>query len=121
MDDFSNLLNQILDFLQRGFSQVNGGPILGVIIAIVAVFLLQSWGRLWIMALGALLAFLVIGRWVLPFINNGGTLPKPLLPPDMMTGNYWVGLAAMYVGFFVVIGVLYFIKKHLFRNVAHAH
>lgn len=121
MDSFSQFLTEIWDFLGRGFSEVNGGPILGVIIALVAVFLLHSWGRLWIVALGAVLAFLVIGRWVLPFINNGGKLPTPLLPPDMMTKDFWVGLAAMYVGFFIVIGVLYFIKKHLFKNMAHAH
>lgn len=121
MDSFSQFLNEIWDFLQRGFSEVNGGPILGVIIALVAAFMMHSWSRLWAVALGALVAFEVIGRWILPFINNGGKLPTPLLPSNTMTGDFWIGILALYVGFFLIIGILFFIKKQFFGRVAGAH
>ena len=121
MDDFGTMLQHILDFVQRGFTDVNNGPILGVIIALVAAFMMHAWGRLWAVALGALVAFEVIGRWILPFINNGGKLPTPLLPANTMTSDFLIGLLALYVGFFVVIGILFFIKKQFFGRVAGAH
>jgi hypothetical protein len=122
MDSFDQFLTQIWDFLQRGFAEVNGGPILGIVIALVAAFMMHAWSRLWAVALGALVAFEVIGRWILPFINNGGSLPKPLLPPDMMTSNFWIGMLALYVGFFVIIGIIYFIRRlFMGRVVGHAH
>lgn len=121
MDDFGTLLQNILDFLQRGFTDINNGPILGVIIALVAAFMMHSWNRLWAVALGALVAFEVLARWILPFINNGGKVPTPLFPANMMTSDFWIGILALYVGFFIVIGIVYFIKRQFMGRVVHAH
>ena len=54
MHDATYYLHEILDFFDRGitdgFANVNGA--LGIIIALVAAYMLHSWKRLWALALG---------------------------------------------------------------------
>jgi hypothetical protein len=119
MDDFASLLNQILDFLKGGFSDVNS-QILGIIIALVAAYIMSSWRRWLPIAFGAMLAHLVIRDLVLPLIQG----QKFQLPPNLMEKSYWIGDGGalnLLAGYLVVIAVFFLIKKYILGRVAHAH
>ena len=117
MDDFNSILQQVLDFLRQGFSDVNN-QILGIIIALVAAYMLGSWRRLWALALGATVAHVVIAQILLPLIQGAGFH----LPPNLMEKSFWLGVAALYVGYFVVVAVFFFLKKTLLKGgAATAH
>ena len=117
MDDFSSILNQVLDFLRQGFNDVNN-QIIGIVIAVIAAFMLSSWRRLWALALGATVAHVVISNLLLPLIQGAGFH----LPPNLMEKSFWIGVAALYVGYFIVIAVFFFLKKTLLKGgAATAH
>jgi hypothetical protein len=119
MDDFASLLNSILDFLKAGFSDVNG-QVLGIIIALVAAYIMSAWGRWLFVAIGATLAHLVIRDIVLPLIQG----QKFQLPTNLMDQSYWIGDGGalnLLAGYLVVIGVFFVIKKYILGRVAHAH
>jgi uncharacterized protein (DUF58 family) len=120
MDDFGNILTQIFDFLKAGFMDVNSGPILGIIIALIAAYIMSSWGRWLFVAFGAMVAHLVIRDLLLPIIQG----QKFQLPTNLMDQSYWIGDGGalnLWAGYLIVIGILFFIKRHLLSRVAHAH
>jgi hypothetical protein len=119
MDDFSSMLNQVVDFLKGGFADVNS-QILGIIIALVAAYIMSGWRRWIFVAFGAAVAHLVIRDLLLPIIQG----QKFQLPPNLMEQSYWIGDGGalnLFVGYLIVVGIFFFIKKHLLGRVAHAH
>jgi hypothetical protein len=109
MDPFQSYLNQAWDFAHQGFMGVNG--VLGLLIAIIAVFLMSSYQRIFVVTLGATLVQLVIER-VEPVISGTGKLRLP----DIMSSVFWRHVALLLVGYFIVISVLYLIKKLFLRG-----
>ncbi|HXP23516.1 MAG TPA: hypothetical protein VN807_05225 [Candidatus Sulfotelmatobacter sp.] len=117
--DFNTLLTDVLNFLRAGFNDVNS-QILGIIIALVAAYAMSGWRRLWIVTLGAMVAHLVIRDILLPLIQH----QTFHLPTNLMDKSYWIGDGGalnLYAGYFIVIAVFYFLKKHLLSRVATAH
>jgi len=119
MHDVTYYLHEILDFFDRGitdgFTNVNGA--LGIIIALVAAYMLHSWKRLWAVALGATVVHLV-AEVMLPVLDNRGRFA---LPPDLLHQGYWRTAAALYLGYFVVIAVFFFLKRNVLPRAASAH
>lgn len=119
MHDFSYYLHEILNFFDKGitdgFANVNGA--LGIIIAMVAAYMLHSWKRLWALALGATVIHLV-AEVMIPVLANQGRFA---LPPDLLHKSYWTTAAALYLGYFLVIAVFFFLKKNVLPKAASAH
>jgi hypothetical protein len=119
MHDFSTYLHEILAFFDRGitdgFANVNGA--LGIIIALVAAYVLHSWKRLWAVALGATLVHLV-AEVMIPVLANQARFA---LPPDLLHKHYWMTAVALYLGYFLVIAVFFFLKKTVLPKAAAAH
>lgn len=119
MHDFSYYLHEVLNFFDRGitdgFAHVNGA--LGIIIALVAAYMLHSWKRLWALALGATVVHLV-AEIMIPVLANQGRFA---LPPDLLHKSYWMTAIALYLGYFLVIAVFFFLKKNVLPKAASAH
>ncbi len=119
MHDFPYYLHEVTDFFQNGlrdgFANVNGA--LGIIIALVAAYMLHSWKRLWALALGATLVHL-IAEIMIPVLANKARFA---LPSDLLQMSYWRTAAALYLGYLLVIAVFFFIKKNVLPKAAPAH
>ncbi|HEX4534538.1 MAG TPA: hypothetical protein VH000_09935 [Rhizomicrobium sp.] len=110
MDNFQNLVNSVWDFFREGFHNVNA--VEGLIIALVATILLSSWGRLWIIALGATLVHL-IADILIPVVAKHAAFA---LPTNLMDMSYWRYAGTLFVGYIIVIAVFFFIKRLFFRG-----
>jgi uncharacterized protein YacL len=119
MHDFQYYLNEIIDFLRTGFRDgfAHVNAILGLIIALVAAYLLPSWKRLWAVALGATVVHL-IAEVMLPVLADRQTFR---LPPDLVEMSYWRDAIALYLGYLVVIAVFFFIKKRILPSGGGGH
>lgn len=121
MDHLSIYLHEILYFFRDGFrdgfAHVNGA--LGLIIAVFAAYQLSDWKRLWAAALGATVLHLV-AVVMIPVLANERSFQ---LPPDLLELSYWKTAAALFLGYLVVVGVFFAIKKNLLPKggAAHAH
>ncbi len=119
MHDTTHYLHEILAFFDRGladgFANVNGA--LGIIIALVAAYMLHSWKRLWAVALGATLVHLV-AEVMIPVLANQARFA---LPPDLLHMSYWRTAAALYLGYFLVIALFFVLKKTVLPKAASAH
>lgn len=93
-------------YLQTGFAHVN--VVQGLLIAIVAAFLLYRWSGVFLAAVGAVVIHVVIDA-LLPVLNNAAEFR---LPP-LVDGGYWNYLLALYLGYVVAISVFYVVKRVL--------
>lgn len=119
MHEVVHYLNVILAFfvggLREGFANVNGA--LGIIIALVAAYMLASWKRLWAIALGATVVHL-IAEIMIPVLANRAQFA---LPSNLLQLAYWKTAVALYLGYLIVIAVFFFIKKNVMPKSAPAH
>ena len=119
MHDFSQYLTEFLRFFENGirdgFVHINAA--LGLIIALIAAWQLGHWKRLWASALGATIAHLV-AVVMIPVLANEASFR---LPPNLLTAQYWRTAAALYMGYFLIIGLFYLVKKTVVPRVAPAH
>lgn len=110
--EFQHTVNVILDFFRegfhQGFAQVNA--VLGLIIAVIAAFMLGRWSRLLAVALGATIVHL-IARVLIPVVANHAAFK---LPSNLMDMSYWRGALALYLGYLVVIAVFFLIRRIVF-------
>ncbi|MDX2234741.1 MAG: hypothetical protein NW200_09605 [Hyphomonadaceae bacterium] len=109
MDQLQSYLSAALDFLQQGYNQVNGPQ--GLIIALLAVVVMQSWGQLLAITLASTVAYAVVEA-VRPIVLEGGALK---LPP-VTEPSYWVFVAALYVGLLVIIAMFFAVKRVFFMG-----
>ena len=103
-----NLLNDLNDYLQTGFSQINA--LQGLLIALGAAYFLQSWAGVFIVAAGATVVH-VIADVMIPVLAKSAEFK---LPP-LVEGDYWKYLFALYVGYVVVITAFYVVKRVVLR------
>ncbi|WP_203292680.1 hypothetical protein [Maricaulis parjimensis] len=103
------MLEVVLSFAREGFAEVNA--VLGLLVAAVAAFLLNKWTRLPVIAAGAVLAH--AGLEILaPVIAESGGLRLP----SLLEAHYWRYLAVLFVGYLIVIGILFAIKRVVIKS-----
>lgn len=114
METIESLFSQFLSFMQGGFYAVNGPQ--GLIIALLAVVIMQNWSQWLPMTLGATICYAIVEA-VRPIIFDKGELK---LPPVVEPG-YWLQLGGLFVGLAIIIAMFFAVKKILFmRGGAHA-
>ena len=101
---FNDLYNATVAYMETGFYRINA--VQGLLIAMVAAYLMPTWGRVFVMALGAMIAHLVLDV-MLPVLANNAAFR---LPP-LMDSEYWRYALALYVGYLLVITVFFVIKR----------
>ncbi len=119
MDQVNAYFHEILWFFQdgfrEGFAHVNGA--LGIIIALVAAYMLASWRKIWEIALGATVIHL-IAEVMIPVLAN---VRRFALPSNLLELSYWRSAVALYFGYLVVIAVFFFLTTRVLPKGAHAH
>ena len=117
MHDFQHYLHLVLDFfwdgIREGFARVNA--ILGLVVALVATYMMAAWKRIWTVALGATAAHLV-AVWALPILDNRAPFR---LPPELLELSYWRTAIALYFGYLIVIAIFFFVKSQLLPKGGH--
>jgi hypothetical protein len=108
-----NLWNDFVAYLDTGFAQVN--VVQGLLIAIVAAFMMVRWGSVFVVAVGAVVVHVLIDA-LLPVLNNSGEFR---LPP-VVEGEYWRYLLALYLGYLVAVSIFYVVKRVLI-SAQHSH
>ncbi len=111
-DSIGAFLSGIFGLAQGGFDSVN--QVTGLIIAVIATFMMPAWNRLWATSLGAAFVFILVG--LLRPMLDGGTFAMP----PLLTMTFWMTVLALFLGFAVVIAVMFFIKS-LFVGRGHGH
>ncbi|MGN6148790.1 MAG: hypothetical protein ACTHPD_09650 [Rhizomicrobium sp.] len=116
MHDGMYYLDWILDFFRAGFAQVNAT--LGLLIALYSAWRLADWKQLWTVSLGAVLVH-IIAMILVPMIDHNA----PLHLPPLLDVGFWRFVAALYLGYVVVIAALFFVKTNVLKGAgggAHA-
>jgi len=108
-------LYDAFDFAHQGFLQANLA--LGLIIAVIAAFTLGRYRpRAVITAtIGATLLFLLAQKILLPALENKGRLALP----DIMVASFWHQAALLLAGLFVMITILYVLRKAFLGGGGH--
>jgi hypothetical protein len=101
-------LNSTLDFVRQGFDQVNS--LEGLIIAVIAAVAMHSWRRLVPTAFFATLAHIILGVMVPVFADRA-----EFRMPTVMEEAFWSSSATLFVGYLIVISVLFVIKRLILR------
>ncbi|MEZ5996185.1 MAG: hypothetical protein R3C25_10560 [Hyphomonadaceae bacterium] len=97
-------LDQAVQVLREGFAQINDPK--GLIIALIATLFMRSWGQ-WIpAAIIAVLAYVAIEHFA-PVLAGQSDLA---LPP-LMEAPFWTRTGILLVGFLIVIGIFFFVKR----------
>lgn len=109
MNQLHQYLNDIFDFAHQGFAGVNG--VLGLIIAVVAIFTMSSYRAILVTTLGSTVVYLIAER-LAPVISNHA----PLTLPDIMVMAFWRHVGLVAVGLLIAITVLYVIKRLVLRG-----
>ncbi|MDO9078738.1 MAG: hypothetical protein Q7U72_14990 [Brevundimonas sp.] len=111
-DSIGAFLTGLFGLAQGGFDTVN--QVTGLVIAVIAALMMPAWSRLWATSLGAALVFILVGL-VRPMLDGGA-----FVMPALLTLNFWMTVLALFLGFAVVIAVMFFIKS-LFVGRGHGH
>ena len=103
------------DYAHHGFTQVNLA--LGIIVAFIAAFTLGQYRlrAIVVSTLGATVLFLVAEYFLIPAVEGHGRLAMP----DVMTSTFWHQVPLVIVGLFLMITVLYVLKKAFLRGGGH--
>lgn len=103
------MLESGLEFAREGFAEVNA--VLGLLVAVVAALMLADWKRLPFVAVGAVLAHLALES-LAPVIAETGAFR---LPP-LLEAHFWRYAAVLFVGYLIVVAILFSIKRLVFRK-----
>ncbi len=106
MDSFDQFWNDLSNYAHNGFAHVN--VVQGLIIAIIAAWMMYRWSSVIIVAAGATLVHAIVDV-MLPVLANNA----PFQLPPVVDGDYWRYLLTLYVGYLIVITVFYVIKRML--------
>jgi hypothetical protein len=99
-----NYANVLMDFFKAGFAQVN--YTLAVVIALYWAWRMPEWSAIVATAIGAVLMHLV-AIVLAPVVDHNG----PLHLPAYQDAGFWRFVAALFLGYTVVIGVLFLLKS----------
>jgi hypothetical protein len=98
--------NQAYGVVKDGYGEINGT--MGLVIALAATLFLKSWNQ-WIPAATlAALAHIAIAHFA-PVLAGR----RELALPEIMTQGFWVNAGILFVGYLVMIGIFFFIKRIL--------
>ena len=99
-------LDQAVQVLRDGFTQINDPK--GLLIALAATVFVRSWGQ-WIpAAIISTIVYVAVEHFA-PVLAGRGEL---VLPP-LMEAGFWTRTGILFVGFLLVIGVFFFVKRIL--------
>ncbi|MDP2122766.1 MAG: hypothetical protein Q8J92_00155 [Parvibaculum sp.] len=115
--ELTEFLNQVLDLARQGFDTVN--TIQAVIIALIAAFVMSRYSRILVVAAGATIIheLVNIGRVAYGARGDGDVAGKAM---ELLAGYVNLDVLQLFgirfVGFLVVISLIYLVRRILFRG-----
>ena len=106
MEFVQQVLDAVMEYFRSGFYSVNG--VKGLLIAILAAYYLHEWRRIFIVALGAVAAHVVLDVMIPVIVASA-----PFALPPIVEPSYWQMLLKLYAGYLIVISVFFLVKRLL--------
>ncbi|MET0181832.1 MAG: hypothetical protein ABW199_02985 [Caulobacterales bacterium] len=113
MDSVQSLLDSILGFMRTGFNETN--QLQGLLIALAATIFMQSWRQWFGIALLAVVVHVAVDL-IVPVLAGG----QEFRLPQFFESAFWMQSLARYVGYLIVIGIFFAVKRVLFKGKAAA-
>jgi hypothetical protein len=104
METGQQVFDAVMEYFRSGFYSVNG--LKGLLIAILAAYYLIEWRRIFIVALGAVAAHVVLDVLIPVIVWSG-----PFALPPIVEPSYWQMLLKLYAGYLIVISVFFLVKR----------
>jgi hypothetical protein len=114
MEYVQQVLSAINDYMQTGFYKVNAAQ--GLLVAMAAAYFMQKWSRVFVIALAATLAHVVLDV-MMPVLGRNA----PFRLPPLVDVEYWRFLLALYIGFLIIIPIFYLLKTLFLRAGGGGH
>lgn len=114
--DVSTFIDNAVQTLRDGFANINNPK--GLLIALAATIFMGNWKQLIPIGLGATVVHLIVEVLAPTLSGRGGAVT---LPSNLMQEDYWTRAGVLLVGYLVVIGIFFALKKLLFRGGGKGH
>lgn len=109
------LVDQVVAYLREGFANINNPK--GLLIALAATVFLGSWKQLFPISLVAVIVHIAIEQLAPVLAGNGGAV----VLPDLTSEAFWTRSLVLFLGYLIIIGIFFFVKRMLFRGGAAHH
>lgn len=113
MESVQPFFDSVLAFMRTGFNEAN--QLNAILIALAATIFMQSWRQWFGIALLAVVVHAMIDV-IVPVLAGVGEFR---LPP-LFDAPFWQQSIARFVGYLIVIGIFFAIKRVIFRGRAAA-
>ncbi len=107
------LLDQAVAHLRDGFATVNDPK--GLLIALIATVFLSSWKQWLPISLVAVVIHIAVEQLGPVLAGEGGAV----VMPDLASEAFWTRTLVLLLGYLIIIGIFYFVKRLIFRRAAH--
>jgi len=107
------LVDQAVAYLREGFANINNPK--GLLIALAATIFLGSWKQWLPVALVAVVVHIAVEQ-LAPVLAGGG---GAVVLPDFTSEDFWTRSLVLFLGYLIVIGIFFFVKKMIFRGGGH--
>ncbi|UPT64973.1 MAG: hypothetical protein M0D54_11060 [Hyphomonadaceae bacterium JAD_PAG50586_4] len=109
------LVDQAVAYLREGFANINNPK--GLLIALAATLFLGSWKQWFPISLVAVIVHIAIEQLAPVLAGEGGAV----VLPDLMSEDFWTRALVLLLGYLVIIGIFFFVKRLIFRGGGGAH
>ncbi|HYD88305.1 MAG TPA: hypothetical protein VEA80_12580 [Vitreimonas sp.] len=107
METVTSYIQPVLDFMREGYAQLNANPAKALLIALAATVFLQNWKQWLPIGVVAVVAHKLIELLAPMLAGSSGGLELP----QVVEPAFWIELASIYIGYLILIGVLFFLKR----------
>ena len=104
------LVDQAVAYLRDGFGTINNPK--GLLIALAATLFLSSWRQWFPVAVIATIIHIAINQLAPVLAGGGGEVRLP----ELMSEEFWTQALVLFLGYLVIIGIFYFVKRLIFRG-----
>lgn len=109
------LLDQAVAYLREGFGTINNPK--GLLIALALTIFMSSWKQWFPIGLVAVIIHIAIEQLAPVLAGQGGAV----VLPDITSENFWTRVLVLLLGYLVIIGIFFFVKRMLFRGGGAKH
>ncbi|WP_135210259.1 hypothetical protein [Vitreimonas flagellata] len=109
------LVDQAVAYLREGFANINNPK--GLLIALAATLFLGSWKQWFPISLVAVIVHIAIEQLAPVLAGNGGAV----VLPDITSETFWTRVLVLLLGYLIIIGVFFFVKRMIFRGGGGGH
>jgi hypothetical protein len=109
------LVDQAVAYLREGFANINNPK--GLLIALAATIFLGSWKQWFPISLVAVVIHIAIEQLAPVLAGEGGAV----VLPDITSEVFWTRVLVLLLGYLIIIGVFFFVKRMIFRGGGGGH